>query len=115
MDCLGAECGDQLMERLSEFVDLVLIAVTGACTRCLIEELSDENSEIADVIARFQIARDECGTSPESAAEYADASAEFLTRVIKMALFTAELMHRPGVRWIDESTEIALPFRVSPN
>jgi hypothetical protein len=109
--------GNPPMENLITFTESVLDVATGSCTRCLIDELGDENSEIADSIARLQTAHFMllCGTSPGSAEEFSEALASFMTRVVTMAVFTAELMHRPGVRWIDENTEIALPVVTSPN
>ena len=103
------------MENLIEFTDSILKAASESCSSCLIEELGDENSEIGDVIARLFVAYDLRGISPQSEEEFAEAFALFLTRVVTMAVFTAELMHRPGVRWIDQNTEIALPIVISPN
>lgn len=103
------------MENLIEFTETILAVVTGSCTQCLIEGLGNENSELAATIARLQDAYDMRAVLPSGEDEFADAFAEFLTRVVKMAIFTGELMHRDGVRWIDESREIALPVVVSLN
>jgi len=103
------------MESLIEFTETVLALASGSCTQCLIEELGNENSQIVGTIGRFQVAYEWRNPSPASEEEFADAFAEFLTRVVKMAVFTGELMRRPGVRWIDESREIALPVIASPN
>jgi hypothetical protein len=103
------------MENLIQFIESILKVASDSCTGCLIEELGDENSEIADSIARLQIAHEMHATSTQHEQEYGAAIADFLTRVVTMAFFTAELMHRPSVRWIDENTEIVLPVVVSPN
>ena len=103
------------MENLITFLDKILIIGNRSCTECLINELGDENSEIGDSIARIQAAYERRDISPDHAQELAEAFADFMTRVVTMAVFSAELMHRPGVRWLDESTEIALPIAASPN
>jgi hypothetical protein len=103
------------MQNLIEFTESILEIAANSCNACLINELSDENSEIADSIARLQVAHESFGQSPDNDEEFAAALADFLTRVITMAVFTGELMHRPGVRWIDEHKEIALPIVTSAN
>ena len=103
------------MDNLITFTDEIMTVATGSCNACLIAELGDENSEIADSITRLQVAHESFGRSPVHDDEFAAALADFLTRVITMAVFTGELMHRPGVRWIDESREIALPIVISAN
>lgn len=103
------------MDNLITFTEEILTLAAGSCNACLIAELADENSEIADSITRLQVAHESFGRSPEHDDEFADALADFLTRVITMAMFTGELMHRPGVRWLDENRETTLPIVISAN
>ena len=41
--------------------------------------------------------------------------ARFLRLVTQMAIFSAELTGRPGVRWLDETIEIPIPIINIPN
>lgn len=104
-----------VMENLAQFIEALLVQVRQACNSCLIDVLADENGELAASINRFRLAHAMRGTTPASDEEYADAVAELLTRLTTVALCTGELMHRPGVRWLDETVEIALPAVVIPN
>ena len=97
------------MENLSQFTDTIAKAVAESCTPCLTGHLRTHSDGLPAAIARFQIACEWLGNSQESQEEFADALAGFLTSAISMAVITGELMRRPGVRWIDENTEIALP------
>lgn len=103
------------MDNLTSFLDKILIIANQSCTECLISELGDENSEIGDSIARLQLAYERSQISPDYEQELAAVLADFMTRVVTMAVFTGELMHRPGVRWLDQSTEIALPIVANLN
>jgi hypothetical protein len=104
------------MEDLVTFIESVLAAAGGSCTQCLIDDLGNESAELADSIARLQTAHLMRDILPAGEEELTDAFGEFLARVTKMAMFTAELMHRPGVGWTDESTETGSPVIViSPN
>jgi hypothetical protein len=97
------------MENLSQFTDTIAKAAEESCTPCLTGHLRTHSDGLPAVIARFQVACEWLGDSPESQDEFAVALAGFLTSAISMAVITGELMRRPGVRWIDENTEIALP------
>ena len=103
------------MESLLKYIDTVLALGSESCTQCLIEELADENSEITDSLARFQVAYEWLGQLPRSEEEFHEAFADFMTRIVKMALFSAELMHRPGVRWTDQASTTTVPVVISPN
>jgi hypothetical protein len=106
---------DPPMENILQFIESTLAAGNGSCTQCLIDYLGNEKSELAESIGRLQSAYALRGIVPGGEEEFTDSFAEFLKRVIEMAMFTAELMHRPGVRWLDESTETGWPVIISPN
>jgi hypothetical protein len=103
-----------LTESLIQFTESVLDAAVGSCTRCLMDELCEENAELPVRIARLQLAYETRGESPERATEFGTALAQFVTHSITIAVFTGELLHRPGVRLTDENTDIHWPA-VSPN
>jgi hypothetical protein len=99
---------------LIKFIDSALVDADWSCTQCLIDELGNESGELADVIAELKSAYLLLFIAPDGEAAFAAALGEFLGRVTKMALYTAELMHRPGVRWADTTVTAAWPT-VSPN
>jgi len=103
------------MENLVEFTQSTLAAAGAACTPCLIKWLSEDSAEISGIVSTLSTAQALSRLSPDYMDEFADALAQFLTRFIEMAAFAAELTSRPGVRWIDESTEVAFPIVIIPN
>jgi hypothetical protein len=103
------------MESLLKLIDVVVNSACGSCTQCIIDELGNENAELPAAIVDLQEAYASRFTSPRGEQDFADALAKFMTLATEMAIFTAELMRRPDVRWIDESVEIALPVMFSPN
>jgi hypothetical protein len=103
------------MENLIEFTETVVDGAGESCTPCLIEHLGGQANALPAAIARLKVAYEWLSDSSASKQEFAEAFAGFLTSAVKMAVITGELMHRPGVRWIDETTEIALPVITIPN
>jgi hypothetical protein len=103
------------MESLLKLIEFAVNAAAGSCTECIIDELGNENAELPAAIVDLQDAYASRASSPHGEQDFADALAKFLSLATEMAIFTAELMHRPGVRWTDESTEIALPIVIIPN
>jgi hypothetical protein len=103
------------MEDLINLIDSALTAAGQSCTQCLIDELGNEAGELGEAIVALNTAYFMRSVLPNGEDNLTVALAQFLTLVTKMAVFTAELNGRPGIRWIDESVEIALPVIVSPN
>jgi hypothetical protein len=103
------------MEDLLNLIDSVLAAAGQSCTQCLIDELGNEASELGEAIVAFNTAYLMRSVLPDGENNLAVAFAQFLKLVTKMAVFTADLTGRSGVRWTDESTEIAIPVIVIPN
>jgi len=102
------------MEGLIQYIESMLTAATGSCTQCLIDDLGNETFELADTIARLQVAYHFRDIMPGSEEELTAAFGEFMKRVTKIAVFTGELTLRPGVRWADTTIEITDP-KVCPN
>lgn len=104
------------MEDLINLIDSALAAAGGSCTQCLIDELGNESSEIGDAIVGLNTAYLMRSIVPNGEDNLTVALARFLTLVTKMAVFTAELNGRPGIRWTDESEEIVIPIiTINPN
>jgi hypothetical protein len=103
------------MEDLINLIDSALAAAGQSCTQCLIDELGNEASELGEAIVALNTAYLMRPVLPDGEDNLTDTLARFLTLVTKMAVFTAELNGRPGIRWTDESTEIAFPVIVIPN
>lgn len=103
------------MENLITFVNSTLAAAGEACTPCLISALGQRKSALFESIAQLEHANAMRGCWPESEENFTAALVAFMTLATETAAYTAVLMDRPGVRWIDESTEIALPVITIPN
>jgi hypothetical protein len=103
------------VEDLLNLVDSVLAAVGQSCTQCLIDEFGNEASELGEAIVALNTAYLMRSILPDGEDKLTAEFARFLTLVTKMAVSAAELAGRPGVRWTDESTEIAFPVIVIPN
>lgn len=103
------------MEDLINLIDSALAAAVGSCTQCLIDDLGNEASEIGDAIVDLNTAYLMRQLLPDGEEKLTIALAKFLTLVTKMAIFSAELTGRPGVRWTDENIEIAVPIINIPN
>ncbi len=103
------------VESLINLIDSVLFAADGSCTQCLIDELGNENDELPRVIVDLEDAYASRSTSPDGEENFAGALAAYLNLVTQMAVYTAELMRRPGVRWTDETVEMTIPVIVIPN
>ena len=97
------------MEDLLNLIDSALAAAGQSCTQCLIDEFGNEASELGEAIVALNTAYLMRQILPDGEDNLTAAFAQFLTLVTKMAVFTAELNGRPGIRWTDESTEIVLP------
>jgi hypothetical protein len=103
------------MEDLISLIDSALAAAGQSCTQCLIDEFGNEAGELGEAIVALNTAYLMRPVLPDGDEKLTIAFARFLTLVTKMAVFTAELNGRPGIRWTDESTEIVLPVIVIPN
>ena len=103
------------MEDLIHLIDSALAAAGQSCTQCLIDELGNESGELGEAIVALSTAYLLRRVLPDGEDNLTVALARFLTLVTKMAVFTAELNGRPGIRWTDESTEIPIPVIVIPN
>ena len=103
------------MEDLISLIDSALAAAGQSCTQCLIDDLGNEADELGEAIVALNTAYLVRPVAPDGEDSLSAALARFLTLVTKMAVFTAELNGRPGIRWTDESTEIAFPVIVIPN
>jgi hypothetical protein len=103
------------MEDLINLIDSALAAAGQSCTQCLVDEFGNEASELGEAIVALNTAYLMRSVLPDGEDNLTAELARFLTLVTKMAIFTAELAGRPGVRWTDESTEITFPVIISPN
>jgi hypothetical protein len=103
------------MEDLINLIDFALAAAGQSCTQCLIDEFGNEASELGEAIVALNTAYLMRPVLPDGEDNLTAAFARFLALVTKMAVFTAELNGRPGIRWTDESTEITIPVIVIPN
>jgi hypothetical protein len=103
------------MEDLINLIDSALAAAGQSCTQCLIDEFGNEASELGEAIVALNTAYLMRSVLPDGEDNLTAALARFLTLVTKMAVFTAELNGRPGIRWTDESTEITIPVIIVPN
>jgi hypothetical protein len=103
------------MEDLINLIDSALAAAGQSCTQCLIDEFGNEASELGEAIVALNTAYLLRPMLPNGDENLTVALAQFLTLVTKMAIFTAELAGRPGIRWTDESTELVIPVIVIPN
>ena len=103
------------VEDLINLIDSTLAAAGQSCTQCLIDEFGNEASELGEAIVALNTAYLLRPVLPNGEDNLTAAFAQFLTLVTKMAVFTAELNGRPGIRWTDESTEITFPVIVIPN
>ena len=104
------------MDHLIEFVNTVLFACGDTCTQCLIDEIAVDSDELAEVIARLKDAHTLRDFLPDGEKELTVAFVDFLIHVTKSAMFTSELLRRPGVRWADDSGEAAPTVIIfSPN
>lgn len=103
------------MEDLISLIDAALVAAGESCTQCLIDELGNDSSEIGDAIVGLNTAYLMRSILPNGEENLTIAFAKFLTLVTKMAIFTAELTGRPGVRWLDETIEVPIPIINNPN
>lgn len=104
-----------LMEDLLNLIDSALAAAGGSCTQCLIDELGNESSEIGAAIVSLNTAYLMRSIAANGEDNLTIALARFLELVTKMAIFSAELTLRPGVRWLDETIEIPIPIINIPN
>lgn len=103
------------MEDLINLIDLALAAAGQSCTQCLIDELGNEAGELGEAIVALNTAYLMRPVLPDGEDNLTAALARFLTMVTKMAVFSAELTGRPGVRWLDETLEIPIRIFNSPN
>lgn len=103
------------MEDLLNLIDSALSAAGGSCTQCLIDELGNDSAEIGDAIVGLNTAYLMRSIAPNGEDDLTLAFARFLRLVTKMAIFSAELTGRPGVRWTDETLEVSLPIINIPN
>jgi hypothetical protein len=104
------------MDNIIKLIQSTLADANVSCTQCLVDYLGNESPELAESIVALETASLLRAVSPDGEEELTAALQEFLTRVIELAVFTAELMRRPGVGWTDESVETAWPaIVVSPN
>jgi hypothetical protein len=102
------------MEDLLNLIDSALAAAGESCTSCLIDELGNESSEIGDAIVSLNTAYLMRSITPNGEDNLTIALARFLELVTKMAIFSAELTRRPGVRWLDETLEVSIPIHQHP-
>src|ERR1700748_3059137 len=93
------------VEDLINLIDSTLAAAGQSCTQYLIDEFGNEASELGEAIVALNTAYLLGPVLPNGEDNLTAAFAQFLTLVTKMAVFTAELNGRPGIRWTDESTE----------
>jgi hypothetical protein len=103
------------VEDLINLIDSALAAAGGSCTSFLIDELGSDFSEIGDAIVGLNTAYLMRSIMPNGEDNLTIAFERFLTLVTKMAIFSAELTGRPGVRWLDETIEISIPIINIPN
>jgi hypothetical protein len=103
------------MEDLLNLIDSVLAAAGGSCTQCLIDEIGNHSSEIGDVIVDLNTAYLLRSIAPNGQENLSIVLARFLKLVAEMAIFSAELTGRPGVRWTDETLEVSFPIINIPN
>ena len=104
-----------VMESLLKLIESTLNAADGSCTQCILDELGNENAELPAAIVDLQDAYARRLSSRRGRQDFADALAKFMTLATAMAIFTAELMRRPEVRWTDDSIEAGWPVVISPN
>lgn len=103
------------MEDLLNLIDAALAAAGGSCTQCLIDELGNDSSEIGDAIVGLNTAYLMRSIAPNGEDNLTLEFARFLRLVTEMAIFSAELTGRPGVRWLDETLEVSFPTIDIPN
>jgi hypothetical protein len=103
------------MDDLINLIDSVLAAAGGSCTQCLIDELGNGSSEIGEAIVALNTAYLMRSIARNGEADLTMEFAKFLRLVTQMAIFSAELTGRPGVRWLDETIEIPIPIINIPN
>lgn len=103
------------MQDLINLIDDVLAAVGQSCTQCLIDDFGNDATDLGDAIVDLNTAYLMRSTLPNGEDNLARAFARFLSLVTKMAILTTELNGRPGIRWTDESTEIAIPITIILN
>ena len=103
------------MEDLINFTDDVLAVVGQSCTQCLIDDFGNDAADLGDAIVDLNTAFLMRSILPNGEDNLTRAFARFLSLVTKMAILTTELNGRSGIRWIDESEEIAIPIINIPN
>jgi hypothetical protein len=103
------------MDDLINLIDSVLAASGGSCTQCLIDELGNGSSEIGEAIVALNTAYLMRSIARNGEDDLTMEFAKFLRLVTQMAIFSAELTGRPGVRWLDETIEIPIPIINIPN
>jgi hypothetical protein len=103
------------MEDLINLIDSVHAAAGGSCTQCLIDELGNDSGEIGDAIVGLNTAYLMRSIAPNGEDDLTFAFATLLRLVTQMAIFSAELTGRPGVRWLDETLEVSIPIINIPN
>jgi hypothetical protein len=103
------------MDDLINLIDAALAAAGGSCTQCLIDELGNGSAEIGDAIVGLNTAYLMRSISPNGEDDLTIEFARFLRMVTQMAIFSAELTGRPGVRWTDETLEVSFPIINIPN
>jgi hypothetical protein len=103
------------MEGLLKLIESALSAASGSCTGCVIDELGNEYTELPGAIVALQNAYASRSSSAQGEENLINAFMEFMELVTQMAVFTGELMYRPGVRWLDETIDVAVPIIVIPN
>jgi hypothetical protein len=103
------------MDDLINLIDSVLAAAGGSCTPCLIDELGNGSSEIGEAIVALNTAYLMRSIARNGEDDLTMEFARFLRLVTQMAIFSAELTGRPGVRWLDETIEIPIPIINIPN
>jgi hypothetical protein len=103
------------MQDLINLIDNVLAAVGQSCTQCLIDDFGNDAADLGDTIVDLNTAYLMRSILPNGEDNFTRALARYLSLVTKMAILTTELNGRPGIRWIDESAEIAIPIINIPN
>jgi hypothetical protein len=103
------------MDDLISFIDSVLDAAGQSCTQCLIDDFGNDAADLGDAIVDLNAALLAHSIPPDGEDNLTRAFARFLSLVTKMAILTAELNGRPGIRWIDETIEIPFSIINIPN
>jgi len=107
--------GEFPVTELLKLIGTLLDALPETCNGCLIDVLNDEVAGLADVIEDLEAAYLLRDISPAAEDNYTVALARYLAKTARISLFVTALSARPGVRWTDEATEIAIPIINIPN